>query len=60
MMIAASLPPHFLAEAIPTSSYIINIQPSSALQVAFLSSVSLVVPVITRRSICLVVFSMFF
>jgi hypothetical protein len=27
MMIAASLPPHFWAEAISTSTYLINIQP---------------------------------
>jgi transposase InsO family protein len=32
MMIASSLPPHFWAEAISTSVYLINIQPSTALQ----------------------------
>ena len=32
MMIAASLPPHCWDEAIPTATYLINIQPSSALQ----------------------------
>ena len=32
MMIAASLPPHFWAEAVTTSTYLINIQPSAALQ----------------------------
>ena len=32
MMIAASLPPHFWAEAISTSVYLINLQPSAALQ----------------------------
>jgi hypothetical protein len=32
MMIAASLPPHFWVEAICTSTYLINIQPSSTLQ----------------------------
>ena len=31
-MIAASLPPHFWAEAISASTYLINIQPSTALQ----------------------------
>ena len=29
MMIASSLPPHFWAEAVATSTYLINIQPSS-------------------------------
>jgi len=31
-MIAASLPPHFWAEVVSTSTYLINIQPSTALQ----------------------------
>jgi transposase InsO family protein len=31
MMIAPSVPPHFWAEAIATSAYLINIQPSAAL-----------------------------
>ena len=32
MMIASSLPPHFWAEAVATSAYLITIQPSAALQ----------------------------
>jgi transposase InsO family protein len=32
MMIVFSLPPHFWAEAVSTSVYLINIQPSAALQ----------------------------
>ena len=32
LMIAASLPPHFWAETVSASTYLINIQPSSALQ----------------------------
>jgi hypothetical protein len=31
-MIASYVPPHFLAEAIFTTTYLINIQPSSTLQ----------------------------
>jgi hypothetical protein len=32
MMIASSLPPHFWAEVVATLAYLINIQPSAALQ----------------------------
>jgi len=32
LMIAASLPPHFWAEAVATSTYLIKLQPSTALQ----------------------------
>ena len=32
MMISASLPPHFWVETVSTATYLINIQPSSALQ----------------------------
>ena len=32
MMIATSLPPHFWAEAVVVSTYLINLQPSTALQ----------------------------
>jgi transposase InsO family protein len=31
LMIASSVPPHFLAEVFSTTTYLINIQPSSAL-----------------------------
>ena len=32
LMIAASLPPHFWAEVVSTTTYVINLQPSTALQ----------------------------
>jgi hypothetical protein len=32
LMIASSVPPHFLAEPVSTTTYLINIQPSSGLQ----------------------------
>jgi hypothetical protein len=31
-MITSSIPPHFRAESVSTATYLINIQPSSALQ----------------------------
>jgi hypothetical protein len=41
MMIATSLLPHFWAKVVSTADYLINIQPSAALQGVFLYSVFL-------------------
>ena len=63
MMIAASLPPHFWAEAVTTSTYLINIQPSAALQGGIpLERLSGRSPdyLTLRRFVCLVASAMFF
>jgi hypothetical protein len=50
------LSPSFWAKAISTSTYLINIQPSASLHGGFLSSVSLLTPLIIMHAACLVVF----
>jgi hypothetical protein len=42
LMIVSSVPAHFWVEAVSTATYLINIQPSSTLQVVFLLSVFVV------------------
>jgi hypothetical protein len=60
LMIASSVPPHFLDETISTITYLINIQPSSALQSVFLLSVFVARRPITSAFIFLVVCDMCF
>jgi hypothetical protein len=60
LMIASSVSPHFWAQAIFTVTYLINIQPSSTLQVVFLLSVFVARRPITPAFIFFVVCAMCF
>ena len=61
MIIAASLPPHFWAEAVTTSTHLMNIQLSAALQGGIpLERLFGHFLLIIRCFACLVVFAMFF